>query len=119
MRQFRTSPEGEPLPDVQDDNWRFEDDFDLRRDGDGAPLEQLVVEHFKEGAQKEDARSVSKPQELTAHQDWARSEMVRLAKAVGLRTRPWTALAVAASLHDEGKKVAALATRLQGAAREG
>jgi CRISPR-associated endonuclease/helicase Cas3 len=104
VRRFKTSPEGEPLPDVQDDNWRFEDDFDLRRDGDGAPLERLVVEHFKEGAHKEDARSVSKPQELTAHQEWARSEMVRLAKAVNLSDVAVAALTVAASLHDEGKR---------------
>ncbi len=104
VRRLRTGPEGEPLPDVQDDNWRFEDDFDLRRDADGAPLEQLVIEHFKEGAHKEDARSISKPQELSAHQEWARSEMVRLAKAVNLSDVAATALTVAANLHDEGKR---------------
>ncbi len=69
VRRARTSPEGNVLLGALSDNWRFEDDFDLRRDGDGVPLERLVVEHFKEGAQKEDARSISNPQELAAHQE--------------------------------------------------
>ena len=104
VRRVRTSAKGGELLDVQSDNWRFEEGFDLRRDGDGAPLERLVVEHFQEGAHKEDARSIAKPQELTAHQDRVRSEMVRLAKALHLSDVAVDALGVAASLHDEGKK---------------
>jgi CRISPR-associated endonuclease/helicase Cas3 len=98
-RSDLTTPPGE-----QDGRWRFEDDFVLRRNNEGDPSEWLIVEHFRDGAQKEDARSISKPQELTAHQDWTRSAMLRIAKAVGLLSAAANALAVGASLHDEGKK---------------
>jgi CRISPR-associated endonuclease/helicase Cas3 len=90
--------------EAQQDGWRFEDDFVLRRDAEGTPLEWLIVEHFRDAAQKEDARSISKPQELSAHQNWARSEMLRIATAVGLSSTAAHALAVGAGLHDEGKK---------------
>jgi CRISPR-associated endonuclease/helicase Cas3 len=102
--QFRVRRVGELLPEEQKDGWRFEGDFDLRRNDEGKPVERLVVEHFRDAAQKEDARSISKPQELTVHQDWARSEMLRIAEAVGLTSAAANALAVGAGLHDEGKK---------------
>ena len=43
----------------KDEDWRFEDDFVLRSDGNGDPEEWLVVEHYKSAAQTEDARSIS------------------------------------------------------------
>lgn len=67
-------------------------------------VEWLLVEHYMDAAQKEDARSISKPQELALHQDWARDEILRTAKAVGLPDAATDALAVAAHMHDEGKK---------------
>jgi len=87
-----------------EEGWRFEDDFTVRRSAEGDALERLIVEHFKDAAQKEDARSISKPQELTVHQDWARREMLRIAKAVGLSNTETDALGHGAGLHDEGKK---------------
>jgi CRISPR-associated endonuclease/helicase Cas3 len=86
------------------DEWRFAEEFVQRRDGEGNPLEWLVVEHFKGDARKEDARSIAKPQELSEHQDWAKREMSRIAKGVGLPIPAAGALAIAAALHDEGKK---------------
>lgn len=87
--------------------WRFEDDFVLRRDGEGTPLERLVVEHFGGAAQTEDARSVADWQELVVHKDRARRKIIRIAERVGLSdTTALMALAVAAVLHDEGKKAA-------------
>jgi len=94
----------EPLAARREDGWRFEDDFDLRRSDEGTPLEQLVVEHLRDSAQGEDARSISEPQELGAHQCWARAEMMRIAKAVGLSGDAAGSLAIGAGLHDEGKK---------------
>jgi CRISPR-associated endonuclease/helicase Cas3 len=104
VRRIIARPDGASLPERQEDGWRFEDDFVLRRDGEGTPLERLVVEHFRDAAQKEDARSISKPQELAAHQEWARREMLRIAEGVGLSSVAANALAVGAGLHDEGKK---------------
>jgi CRISPR-associated endonuclease/helicase Cas3 len=102
--QFRVRRVKSSLPEEQEDGWRFEDDFVLRRDREGTALEWLVVEHFRDAAQNEDSRSISNPQELTRHQDWARSEMLRIAKAVGLSSAAADALAIGAGLHDEGKK---------------
>jgi CRISPR-associated endonuclease/helicase Cas3 len=90
--------------EAREDGWRFEDAFVLRRSGEGNPLELLVVEHFREFAQREDGRSISKPQELSTHQQWARREALRIANAVGLSSAAAAALAVGAGLHDEGKK---------------
>jgi CRISPR-associated endonuclease/helicase Cas3 len=94
----------ESLTAEQKDGWRFEDDFVLRRDGEGNPLERLVVEHFRDAAQKEDARSIANPQGLAAHQDRAGREMLRIADRVGVSSVVANALAIGAGLHDEGKK---------------
>jgi CRISPR-associated endonuclease/helicase Cas3 len=67
-------------------------------------LERLIVEHFRDAAQKEDARSISELQELAAHQEWARREISRIAECIGLSGAVADALAVGAGLHDEGKK---------------
>jgi CRISPR-associated endonuclease/helicase Cas3 len=92
------------LSEEPEDGWRFEGDFVFRRDGEDAPPERFVIEHFQDAAQREDGRSISKPQELSAHQDWARNEMVRIARGVGLSAVAVDSLAVGAGLHDEGKK---------------
>ena len=84
--------------------WRFEDDFVLRSDVNGDPEEWLVVEHYKSAAQSEDARSVSRPQELGKHHSWAEQRAQKIAAKVGLSGTAAKALALAASLHDEGKK---------------
>ncbi|MFZ3235218.1 MAG: helicase-related protein, partial [Stellaceae bacterium] len=65
LRVRRVTPEEY---ESKEHDWRFEDDFVLRSDGNGDPEEWLVVEHYKSTAQSEDARSVSRPQELGEHQ---------------------------------------------------
>jgi CRISPR-associated endonuclease/helicase Cas3 len=96
----------ESLSEEEEGGWRFEGNFILSRDGEGVPLERLVVEHFRDSAQREDARSIAKPQELARHQEWARKEMLRIATGVGLSGAAATAFAIGASLHDEGKRTA-------------
>jgi CRISPR-associated endonuclease/helicase Cas3 len=85
-------------------SWRFEAEFALRRDENGDPVERLIVEHFRDGAQNEEARSISKPQELAEHQNWAERKARRIAATIGLSDTGTNALALAALLHDEGKK---------------
>jgi CRISPR-associated endonuclease/helicase Cas3 len=87
-----------------EDGWHSESEFDLRRNDEGEPLEWLVVEHFKDAAQKEDGRSVANPQTLAEHQSWARDAMRDIAGATGLPIAAVEALCLAAGLHDEGKK---------------
>lgn len=90
--------------DNTEDDWRFEDDFVLRRNGDGDPEEYLVVEHYKSAAQSEDARSISRPQTLADHQACAGEKASRIAAKVRLSDDGAETLTVAAILHDEGKK---------------
>jgi len=88
----------------RDNDWRYEDEFVLRRDGDGDTIERLIVEHLKEAARNEDARSISRPQSLAEHQSWAEAKARAIASGVGLKGDHAKALAIAARLHDEGKK---------------
>jgi CRISPR-associated endonuclease/helicase Cas3 len=86
-------------------DWRFEHEFALRRDGEGNPVESLWIEHLLDAASTEDARSVSRPQTLMEHQDWARRAALEIAERIDLSGLPAHALGVAARLHDEGKQV--------------
>ncbi len=88
----------------KEDDWHFEDDFILRANGDGNAEEWLVIEHYRSAAQSEDARSVSRPQELGQHQSWAEQKAGDIASKIGLSGPAAEALAVAAFLHDEGKR---------------
>lgn len=103
--RFRVRRVTNESPAASDGDWRFEDDFVLRQNLDGEPLEWLVVEHFRTDPNIEDARSVSgKPQELDLHQGWAELKAQEIARAVGLSEEATEALMVAACLHDEGKR---------------
>ena len=89
---------------VEDDGWRVSHHFVLRSDENGEPMELLSVEHFRDAALSEDGRSISKLQELAPHQSLAQRQVRRIAQSIGLSADIVEALAVAASLHDEGKK---------------
>ena len=102
--RFRVRRTAVGAGDEQEEGWRFEGLFDLRRDEEGNPLERLVVEHFRDAAQKEDARSISRPQTLAEHQNWVELKARHIAGQVGLAGVAADALALAAMLHDEGKK---------------
>jgi CRISPR-associated endonuclease/helicase Cas3 len=101
--RVRASQDDEEPHDAEE--WRFEDEFILRRDGEGHPLVRIIVEHFRDAAEREDARSISgRAQELAEHQSWAADKARRIAERIGLLGDATKALTVAASLHDEGKK---------------
>jgi CRISPR-associated endonuclease/helicase Cas3 len=88
----------------KEEDWRYEDDFVLKRDAEGQPAEWLLIEHYKSDAQSENARSVSWPQELGKHQICAEQKARLIAEGIGLSGHAIEVLAVAAFLHDEGKK---------------
>jgi CRISPR-associated endonuclease/helicase Cas3 len=102
--EFRVRRVTSETDENNEDDWRYEDDFVLKRDVEGQPYEWLLVEHYKSTAQSEDARSVSRPQELGMHQSCAERKARLIAKRTGLSGDAAEALAVAAFLHDEGKK---------------
>jgi CRISPR-associated endonuclease/helicase Cas3 len=102
--QFRVRRVIDTLYGEPEEEWRFEDAFVIRCNDEGEALEWLRVDHLKDAAHKEDARSIARPQTLSEHQDWTRRAALRIAKEVGLSGATAHALAVAAGLHDEGKR---------------
>jgi CRISPR-associated endonuclease/helicase Cas3 len=88
----------------KEDDWRYEHEFVLKRDAEGQPYEWLLVEHYKSTAQLEDARSVSRPQELAEHQSCAEQKARDIAVEIGLPNPAVEALSLAALVHDEGKR---------------
>jgi CRISPR-associated endonuclease/helicase Cas3 len=102
--EFRLRRVTSETDENKEDDWRYEDDFILKRDAEGQPYEWLLVEHYKSTARSEDARSVSRPQGLAEHQRCAEQKARLIAERIGLSGHAAEALAVAAFLHDEGKK---------------
>jgi CRISPR-associated endonuclease/helicase Cas3 len=62
------------------------------------------VEKWRHDAANEDDRSTANPQLLEEHQAWAEEHARSLAQALGLGGELAEALALAARLHDEGKR---------------
>ncbi|MDQ3340783.1 MAG: type I-U CRISPR-associated helicase/endonuclease Cas3 [Myxococcota bacterium] len=74
---------------------------------DGEPEEWLSLEsHVSVPARTENGRSVTPKHEqtLVEHQNWAEAAAIRIAKRLKLQKRFADMLALAAVLHDEGKK---------------
>ncbi|HTV30502.1 MAG TPA: type I-U CRISPR-associated helicase/endonuclease Cas3 [Xanthobacteraceae bacterium] len=88
----------------KENDWHFEDNFVLRANGDGDAEEWLVIEHYRSTAQSEDARSVSRPQELGQHESWAEQKAGDIASKIGFSGPAFDVLTLAARLHDEGKR---------------
>jgi CRISPR-associated endonuclease/helicase Cas3 len=102
---FRVRPAKREDYESKDKEWRFEDDFVLRRDESGEALERLIVEHYKSAAQSEEGRSVSRqPQELVKHQCQAEEKARYIGERLGLCGVALEVLTLAARLHDEGKR---------------
>lgn len=85
-------------------DWHKPFKFALRLDGEGNAVRSLIVEKWRGATTKEDERSVSRPQSLVEHQSWAADKVTAIAQGVGLDDNLAKALAVAARLHDEGKR---------------
>jgi CRISPR-associated endonuclease/helicase Cas3 len=90
---------------AQDSNWLERYRFVVERSDEGEHLRWLVVEKWASDSTNETDRSVaSHPQLLGEHQSWAEEAARRLAIKLGL-TGVWEdVLAIAARLHDEGKR---------------
>jgi len=91
---------------TEDEDWRECARFAWRADADGVVVEWLVVDRWKGDAATEDDRSAGRPQTLVEHQAWAEARARRLGDRLGLDPSAMDALAVAAALHDEGKRAA-------------
>jgi len=87
-----------------DKSWIKVLEFARRLDAEGAPAESLIVEKWRGAADAEDERSLLWPQSLADHQSKTEQKAKAIAKAVGLKDNYAEALAIAARLHDEGKR---------------
>lgn len=100
--RFRVWSTADAPPD-SDDSWlpRFRFAVHEPEDGDGT---SLVVDKWRQDAATEEDRSASRrPQLLDEHQSWAEKQARSLAAGLGLDEYV-EMLAVAARLHDEGKR---------------
>jgi CRISPR-associated endonuclease/helicase Cas3 len=72
---------------------------------DGEPTNVLVIDGSAgESATEDDRAEAARPQKLDEHQTWAEQCAWRIAKGVGLQEEWGALLALAARLHDEGKR---------------
>src|SRR5581483_1860735 len=90
----------------RDPNWRERFRFACEVSEEGQPRRWLVVEKWRNDAATEDDRAEGTPQLLDAHQEHAEQRARDLAKAFGLSAEHEGILALAARLHDEGKRSA-------------
>jgi CRISPR-associated endonuclease/helicase Cas3 len=87
-----------------DANWRQRFRFASEVSAEGEATRWLVVEKWRHDAATEEDRSAANPQLLDEHQSWTEERARRLAKGLALDSELADALALAARLHDEGKR---------------
>ncbi len=73
---------------------------------DGEAVQWLVVQKRETQSTNEEDRSSGPPQSLEEHQSWAEQQAQGIAQRLGLSPDYGRMLAVAARLHDEGKRAA-------------
>lgn len=102
---FRVRPM--PQRDDSDPQWQERYRFAVERDDDGIEVRWLVVEKLRGNSATEVDRSVSgNYQLLVDHQRLTETRMRNLARGLALPRALTEALALAARLHDEGKRAA-------------
>ncbi len=90
-----------------DDHWRTEARIAVAHAADGNESAWLLIEsHASSAAESEDGRSIgaTRPQELDEHEEWAERAARRIAADLKLPSAYVGMLALAARLHDEGKR---------------
>lgn len=96
--------EGAAVPSER--NWRERFRFASAVTEEGETTRWLVVEKWRHDAATEEDRSTTNPQLLDEHQSWTEERTRRLAKTLDLDSTLSDVLALAARLHDEGKRAA-------------
>ena len=100
--RFRVRDAADPEADT---NWSERFRFATERDDEGTDERWLFVDKWRGDSANERDRAIARtPQLLDEHQSWAERTARRLAQRLGLEL-PWAdVLALAARLHDEGKR---------------
>ena len=87
-----------------DGNWRERHRFEVEKTDEGDVTRWLLVEKWRGDSETEEDRSAGFPQELAEHHAWTEGKARTLGSALGLPDAYVDMLAVAARLHDEGKR---------------
>ncbi len=101
FRVRSVTPEESAEPDG---NWRERHRFEIEKTDEGDVIRWLFVEKWRSDSETDDDRSAGPPQELAEHQAWAECKVRTLASTLRLPNPCVDMLAVAAGLHDEGKR---------------
>jgi CRISPR-associated endonuclease/helicase Cas3 len=103
-RPFRVRETDNSDP-ISESGWTQSYRFARAIDEDGQPTRWLVVDECKAQAESEESRAISKnEQKLEDHRQATKKIALQFAKALGLPPEYAEMLAVAALLHDEGKR---------------
>lgn len=89
---------------VEGGEWHAAHVFVLERSAEGEPMRALLVEAWRDAATTEDARATGPAQTLEEHQSWVERHARALASRLRLPQDWANVLALAARLHDEGKR---------------
>lgn len=100
--QVRETTDGEPS---KTDNWRETFRLPIERDDDGGETRWIVVEQHRSDAESEEGRAVAPScQKLQDHKSAVERIARSFAEVLGLPQEYCGVLALAARLHDEGKR---------------
>ena len=87
-----------------DRNWRERYRFDVEKTAEGDVTRWFLIEKWRSDSETEEDRSTGPPQVLAEHHAWTECRARTLASVLGLPDAYVNVLAVAARLHDEGKR---------------
>jgi CRISPR-associated endonuclease/helicase Cas3 len=102
--RFRVRPGEAGNHATVDAQWRERLRFATDISEDGEPTRWLIVEKWRHDAATEEDRSAGRPQLLDEHQSWTEERARDLARRLHLPDMYVDMLAIAARLHDEGKR---------------
>lgn len=102
--RFRVRTIGAEAPSALNGQWRERLRFALELSEDGGATRWLIVERWRYDSGSEDDRSVGRPQLIAEHHAQAERQTSALASRLGLPDAYSKMLAIAARLHDEGKR---------------
>lgn len=101
--RFRILEQGNDNDETAAKEWRENLRFDVKRT-DGEAVRWLSIQKWRDTSNNEDDRAEGRPQSLVEHQYWTAKRALRLARCLGLPKSYRRMLAIAARLHDEGKR---------------
>ncbi len=101
---FRARTAEAPGVLTRERNWHERFRFATSVTEDGEPTRWVIVEKWRQDATTEEDRSAGNPQLLDEHQSWTEERARRMGEALRLDNALIDVLAVAARLHDEGKR---------------